>query len=118
MKKKRRHIPESAQRRRMRFRYGLEPEQYAQMFEDQQNKCAVCNKENGDTKGTKLYVDHDHRTNQVRQLLCASCNTIAGTFEADVERTFSVMKYLRKHKSGALAVLELKLREMENDETV
>lgn len=97
----------------MRFRYGLEPEQYEQMFKDQNFKCAICDKQSGDTKGTRLHVDHDHGTNKVRQLLCVQCNRIAGNLEFNPEKVFAVIQYLRKHNSEALAVLELKIRERE-----
>lgn len=79
----------------MRHRYGLEPHEYEQMFLDQDNKCAICGKESGQTKGTKLYVDHNHTTGKVRQLLCAGCNTIVGALENPLFE--QAKQYLRKH---------------------
>jgi hypothetical protein len=100
----------------MRFRYGIEPDEYEQMFIVQDYKCVVCGKLSGDTKGTRLHVDHDHETNKVRELICSSCNRIAGTLEFNPERTLEVIQYLRKHKSNALARLELMLRETETND--
>ena len=95
----------------MRHRYGIEPETYEQMFVDQDYKCACCGKISGETKGTKLYVDHDHSTKKVRKLLCAGCNTIAGSLESD--KVFNVVKYLQEHNSNSLARLELLIKEEE-----
>jgi len=42
------------------------------MLKWQGNKCAIC----GETKdGKRLDIDHDHKTKQVRMLLCRNCNT-------------------------------------------
>jgi hypothetical protein len=65
------------------------------MFKDQENRCAICNKQSGETKGTKLYVDHNHDTNKVRELLCAGCNTIVGALENPLLARAEA--YLRKH---------------------
>ena len=81
------------------------------MFIDQNNKCYVCSKESGDTKGTILHVDHDHSSNIVRKLLCSACNTIAARIENDPDLTARIIMYLKEHNSSALARLEFLLRE-------
>ena len=93
--RKRKYIPASGLRRRNRYRYGLEPDEYYQMFVDQNNKCFCCGKEGGDTKGTRLHVDHDHKTGKVRKLLCNRCNYIAGAIED--ERYSAVVEYLKSY---------------------
>jgi len=50
--------------------YGLESGEYDQLFEAQQGRCAIC----GGTRRQRLSVDHDHKTGQVRGLLCRMCN--------------------------------------------
>lgn len=82
----------------MRHRYGLEPEEYLKMFEDQNHACAICSKQSGETKGTKLYVDHDHDTKRVRQLLCAGCNTLVGAIENPLHSL--ALEYVRKHNAN------------------
>lgn len=50
--------------------YGLGPGEYQKLFQAQQGKCAIC-------KGARKYrlaVDHCHKTNLVRGLLCRMCN--------------------------------------------
>ena len=75
-----------------KYRYGLDRGDYEQMIEDQNNQCYTCGKPGGDTKGTRLHIDHDHTTGMVRKLLCNRCNYIAGCIED--ERYKSVCNYL------------------------
>lgn len=81
------------------------------MFIDQNNLCYICQKKGGDTKGTRLVVDHDHEVNRVRKLLCNGCNRNVGSVEHDVEKFMKTLDYMREHDSSALARLELLLRE-------
>jgi hypothetical protein len=49
--------------------YGITSEQFDAMARSQDGRCAVCRK-----KTTRLVVDHDHATGEVRGLLCHGCN--------------------------------------------
>ena len=58
--------------------YGITQEDYNKMFEQQEGHCAICDKPerakiNGRLK--VLAVDHNHKTGQIRGLLCQVCNT-------------------------------------------
>jgi len=108
-KRVRKYPTEQKRKWHYRQRYGLEFGEYENLLEEQDRKCLTCGKEHGETKGTRLYVDHDHITGQVRGLLCSRCNTVAGALED--ERFYNVYKYLKDR--GALARLELILREKE-----
>jgi hypothetical protein len=61
-------------------RYGITQDDYVKMLQAQGNRCAICGNENPN-KRYRLHVDHDHRTNKVRQLLCSSCNPKLGVVE-------------------------------------
>lgn len=50
-------------------RYGITAERAADMLKEQRGECAVCSKAN-----KRLVIDHDHKTGQVRGLVCDSCN--------------------------------------------
>jgi Recombination endonuclease VII len=59
--------------------YGITDEQYRLLLAYQSARlgnppgtCAVCGVANGRTK--RLAVDHDHKTGQVRGILCGPCN--------------------------------------------
>jgi hypothetical protein len=76
--------------------YNLTTEQYNEMLEQQNNKCAIC----GITKtecGEFLCVDHDHTTNEVRGLLCKDCNLAIAKFKDNEQYLIDAIAYLHKY---------------------
>ncbi|MFJ8041191.1 endonuclease VII domain-containing protein [Kitasatospora sp. NPDC096147] len=55
---------------RLRATYGLTTEEYQRLFEAQGGRCAICQ----ETRRTNLAVDHCHKTEAIRGLLCQRCN--------------------------------------------
>jgi F0F1-type ATP synthase alpha subunit len=74
--------------------YGITLVQYNEMFETQEGKCAICQRHQNELTRT-LCVDHDHKTNKVRALLCVTCNTDVSVVENRLEE---MTKYLNKHR--------------------
>lgn len=61
--------------------YGITVEDYARMFKAQRGRCAICRTtEVGQTAKKNLCIDHCHKTNKVRGLLCFRCNRALGLF--------------------------------------
>lgn len=60
--------------------YGLSSEDYNILFQKQKGCCAICGTHQKDLK-RHLDVDHDHKTGDVRGLLCSGCNRNLGRFE-------------------------------------
>ncbi|WP_416972557.1 endonuclease VII domain-containing protein [Streptomyces sp. 4F14] len=56
---------------RLKATYGLTGEEYQRLYEAQGGRCAICQ----ETRKTNLAVDHCHKTEAVRGLLCARCNS-------------------------------------------
>lgn len=56
---------------------------YNEMYEAQEGRCAICGGDNGVMCiGKKHFcVDHDHKTGQIRGLLCSRCNWLVGLME-------------------------------------
>lgn len=80
-------------------RYGITPEDYQRMFDEQDGKCAICGKtENLFGTSERLHVDHCHKSGIVRGLLCGQCNVMLGasTDDPDIMRKGAV--YLERHK--------------------
>lgn len=50
--------------------YGISQAEYEQLVAQQHGKCAICSIE----PKRRLVVDHCHRTNKIRKLLCDNCN--------------------------------------------
>jgi DNA-directed RNA polymerase subunit RPC12/RpoP len=52
--------------------FGISKDQYNALLEKQEYGCAICKKTCN--KGIRLAVDHDHKTDEIRGLLCGFCN--------------------------------------------
>jgi hypothetical protein len=74
---------------KLRDRYGLTEEDFANLLANQDNMCAICGQHNPGAKGWQ--IDHDHATGEVRGILCISCNTKLGWYE---NRKDSIENYL------------------------
>lgn len=66
------------------------------LLEEQNNSCGICGI-NAEELSKKLSVDHNHETNQVRGLLCNSCNLGLGQFKDSVVFLSYAIEYLEKH---------------------
>ena len=72
--------------------YGITLDDYDRMLELQGGACAICRRFPGKRA---LAVDHNHRTGEVRGLLCYMCNYAMGVWKEDAERFLRVYKYLK-----------------------
>lgn len=73
--------------------YGITPEQYWAIYDHQGGKCAICQRATGRTK--MLSVDHDHKTGEVRGLLCNYCNRhVLGHLRDSVSALLRAVRYL------------------------
>jgi hypothetical protein len=83
--------------------YGITPEEYIEKRKKQKNRCALCGQKERRIhyktgKPQSLSVDHNHKTNQVRALLCSDCNRALGLFLENVKLLRKAIQYLQKHK--------------------
>ena len=84
---------------KLKTRYGITTEQYAEMVKIQNNRCAICgNEETAKHNRTglvqKLAVDHCHTTGKNRGLLCQDCNRGLGKFKDSPQRLKKAIEYL------------------------
>jgi len=91
----------TARNRRTSLRqlYGITPEDFDRMMEDQGGVCRICGnaQEGGNQNAAKLHVDHCHETGKVRGLLCTCCNTALGKFRDDPALLRAAADYLERH---------------------
>lgn len=83
--------------------FGLTIESYELMVESQKNLCAIClqpetRKDPKNDRICRLCIDHCHKTDKVRELLCHGCNTGIGKFKDDIELLNRAIAYLEKHQ--------------------
>jgi hypothetical protein len=71
--------------------YGITPEQFQTMFENQNGKCELCG---GTNPEGGLCVDHNHSTGEVRKLLCRSCNLMIGNARESIDILINAATYL------------------------
>ena len=76
-------------------KYNLTIEQRDNLILQQNNCCAICGDKFVSSKHT--HVDHCHKTNKIRKILCTSCNTGLGCFNDDQERLKKAIDYLEYH---------------------
>ena len=81
--------------------FKLKLDDWAQMYEDQDGRCAICRQPETREYATagvcELCIDHDHDTGKVRALLCDACNTGIGRLNDDISRVWEALEYLVKH---------------------
>lgn len=76
-----------------KHKYNLSAEEYYHMFEEQGNRCAICERSFDDVPA---FVDHDHKTGKVRGLLCPKCNTLLGMVNDNPDILRKAIMYLEK----------------------
>ncbi len=80
-------------------RHGITPEIYEGIAEMQGGVCAICKRsETANQQGDvpTLTVDHDHKTGEIRGLLCGTCNSMLGMAHDDTDRLEAGAAYLRR----------------------
>jgi len=85
------HVRQYGRRRNLELTYGISLDEYNQMFQDQDSRCAVCR---SDDPGRYWTVDHDHLTGVVRGILCWHCNVGLGHFRDDISALVAAADYL------------------------
>lgn len=89
-------VKQDAQTRAHRARiskvYSIPPDAYDAMYDAQDGRCAICLRATGKTR--RLSVDHDHKTGEVRGLLCRPCNDVLGHARDDVAFFYRAIYYL------------------------
>lgn len=82
-------------RNRRKSRYGITEPMYRKMIEVQNNECLICDQ-------PAAVIDHDHKTNEVRGLLCAGCNRGLGGFKDNPESLMRAAAYLVSDNRAAI----------------
>jgi hypothetical protein len=105
------HKPEikmKVKNRNLLKNYGLTLDQYNQMLVNQNHKCDICSIDEVNAGKKGLFVDHNHITNEVRSLLCNTCNFLIGQSKESPAILRNAANYLENHKNKKNNVIILK----------
>ena len=80
----------------MKDKFNISLDEYKEMFIKQDGKCAICSTIVPGHKKINFAVDHCHKTNKVRGLLCFRCNLGIGYFKDDVYLLNNCIEYLKR----------------------
>ena len=75
----------------LKRRYNITSQEYENKLASQDYKCAICGKLDF------LHIDHCHKTNKLRDLLCRQCNLGLGHFKDNISLIQKAIDYLHKH---------------------
>ena len=78
-------------------RWGITLEKYVEMLCSQKHKCLICGI-SLDTRigkyGKNINIDHCHKTNKIRGILCHNCNKGLGHFKDNIQFLENAINYL------------------------
>lgn len=80
-------------------RFGLTLDSFKELLENQKGRCAIC----GDAPvkgGRRFSIDHDHKTLEIRGILCHRCNVGLGQFRENAELLLRATNYLKCARTG------------------
>jgi len=83
--------------------YSIPVSKYNELLKKQNRVCGICGKkETRKRKGkiVRLSIDHNHKTGQIRGLLCHNCNIGIGHFEDNVNFLLKAITYLKGEQNG------------------
>ncbi|MDX3260741.1 endonuclease VII domain-containing protein [Streptomyces sp. MI02-2A] len=83
---------QAAHEKRVQNVYGLGEGDYDVIYKGQDGRCAICQRATGASR--KLSVDHNHKTGEVRGLLCRVCNNLLGHARDSTEFFDRAKQYL------------------------
>lgn len=84
----------------LKNKYNISYEEYLKLYSNRKGKCDICVKTcepagpNLSNRKNALVVDHCHKTNKVRGLLCQTCNQGIGLFKDSIDNLISAHVYL------------------------
>ena len=90
--------------------WGIPFDIYFRQLKKQKFKCYICKKKSSSKR--QLVVDHNHKNNVIRGLICPYCNFVIGNAKDDIKILKNCIKYLKNYpfKKFNLKVTEKALK--------
>ena len=85
-------------------KYGITWDEVVEMYANQDGCCAICKtnitiKKDKENKKRTACVDHNHKTGDIRGLLCMNCNKGIGSLQDSISILESAIEYLESNGS-------------------
>lgn len=93
---------------RLQKKFGITIQQRDAMLAAQGGKCKGCGSDTPNWKGD-WHVDHCHKTNKVRGILCHNCNTALGRVKDSPDVLRNLARYLESNEGQAKVKLKQKV---------
>lgn len=77
--------------------YKIKKEKYFEMLYSQKNKCKICECY---LHEKNIHIDHCHKTEKVRSILCSKCNQAIGLLGEDYEKIQKAAEYILNSRKG------------------
>lgn len=87
---------ENSHRQALKVRFGMTPEQYDKLLNDQDGVCAICGEFKISAQQSRMGVDHNHNTLKIRGILCDWCNIGIGRFNDDIGLLQKAIDYIKE----------------------
>jgi len=80
----------------LKYLYNTSIDEIDAFYIVQKGRCYICKRPFFGENKVRMVIDHDHKTNLIRSLLCHGCNVGLGNFKEDINSLKNAVKYLEK----------------------
>jgi len=88
-------------RHMLKLKYGITIEKFDAIIKLQNGLCPICKLTLSEIDSKNIHVDHDHKTNRVRGVLCTNCNSGLGHAKDNVDTLQNSIEYLNYYNKAA-----------------
>jgi hypothetical protein len=98
--------PEKVYNSKIKREYNITIQEFDTLLQKQNNECAICYTKiekpyiAKDLNIESAYIDHCHKTDKNRGLLCQHCNTGLGFFKDNIDNLIKAIVYLNNQASN------------------
>lgn len=94
--KKKVDVPLYNRKRHLKLKFNITIKEYNKLLLKQNGRCLICGKKELEDSSIKYFIiDHNHKTGDIRGLLCRKCNSFLGFVNDNPLILARAIKYLR-----------------------
>jgi hypothetical protein len=77
------------------YNYNITQNELLKLLKKQKHRCCICNND----ISNRYAIDHNHKTNEIRGLLCLNCNSGLGKFKDRIDLLSKAVVFLYERGS-------------------